>query len=68
VTDQGPGLSPEIQSRLFQKFSQGSDRGKGIGLGLYISREIIERHHGSIWVESTPGRGATFSFRIPAAL
>ena len=41
--------------------------GGGVGLGLYISREIILRHGGSIWASSSPGEGATFSFRIPVA-
>ena len=39
--------------------------GSGVGLGLYISRQLIERHGGTIWVESTPGAGATFCFRLP---
>src|SRR5690606_27454954 len=66
VRDTGPGMSPEIRERLFEKFSQGgSKRGKGVGLGLYISREIVRRHGGSIWVKSELGAGSTFSFRIP---
>jgi signal transduction histidine kinase len=65
VQDAGPGLSEELRARLFEKFVQGRRRSGGIGLGLYISREIIERHGGSIWADSKPGEGATFSFRIP---
>ncbi len=65
VADSGPGLSEELRARLFEKFVQGGRSSGGIGLGLYISREIIERHGGSIWASSEPGRGATFSFRIP---
>jgi eukaryotic-like serine/threonine-protein kinase len=69
VTDRGPGMTTEVRERLFQKFSQGSaKRSKGVGLGLYISREIIDRHGGSIWVDSEPNQGATFSFRIPTAV
>ncbi|RMH40609.1 MAG: GAF domain-containing protein [Deltaproteobacteria bacterium] len=68
VSDEGPGMTEEVRARMFEKFAQGDKkRGKGIGLGLYISREIIDRHGGSIWVDSEPGRGSTFSFRIPAA-
>lgn len=67
VRDTGPGMSEELRGRLFEKFSQGSGRRRssGVGLGLYISREIIIRHGGSIWVESELGNGSTFSFRIP---
>jgi len=65
VIDRGPGMSADVRDSLFEKFRQGKNRSKGIGLGLYISREIIERHGGSIWVESEPGHGAQFSFRIP---
>lgn len=66
VSDTGPGMSEEIRESLFQKFAQGKARkSAGVGLGLYISREIIHRHGGTIWVDSEPGSGATFSFRIP---
>jgi signal transduction histidine kinase len=66
VRDTGPGMSAEIRQRLFEKFAQGGrKRGKGVGLGLYISREIIRRHGGTIWVNSELGQGSTFSFRIP---
>ena len=70
VRDTGPGMSPDECRRLFDKFAQGPGQRRstgGIGLGLYISREIILRHGGSIWASSTPGAGATFSFRIPVA-
>jgi len=67
VADTGPGMSEAVRSRLFRKFSQGTGKRGGVGLGLYISREIISRHGGTIWVTSEPGKGATFSFRIPIA-
>ena len=70
VRDTGPGMSAEECRRLFDKFAQGPGQRRstgGIGLGLYISREIIQRHGGSIWASSNPGAGATFSFRIPVA-
>ncbi len=69
VADEGPGMSDAARGRMFEKFKQGKkNRSKGIGLGLFISREIIDHHGGTIWVESPPGQGATFSFRIPSAV
>jgi len=66
VRDQGPGITDEARERIFDKFVRG--RGEsvtGTGLGLYISRQIVQAHGGRIWVESEPGQGATFRFRIP---
>ncbi len=70
VRDTGPGMSPELRNQIFAKFTQGpgASRARGIGLGLYISREIVRRHGGSIWVESELGKGATFIVRIPVAI
>jgi len=69
VKDDGPGIAPADQERIFQKFRQAGDttseRPSGTGLGLAISREIIQRFGGRLWVESTPGEGATFSFTVP---
>jgi signal transduction histidine kinase len=68
VRDQGPGIDPPDQAKLFHPFSQGARRqsgGRSTGLGLYICRIIVEAHHGKIWVESTPGTGATFRFTLP---
>ncbi|MEX0616860.1 MAG: ATP-binding protein [Candidatus Woykebacteria bacterium] len=69
VKDTGEGIPPDALPKLFTKFfrvsgvlEQGS---KGTGLGLYISKAIVEMHKGKIWVESTPGVGSTFSFSIP---
>jgi signal transduction histidine kinase len=69
VRDQGPGLQPGELSRLFTKYyrTQEGRRAKGVGLGLYISRLIIEAHGGHIHAESTPGQGSTFSFTLPLA-
>lgn len=70
VIDTGPGIPPERRAHLFEKFAQGEEGRRsscGVGLGLYISREIIRRHGGVIWVESEPGKGSCFSFRVPAA-
>jgi signal transduction histidine kinase len=67
VSDQGIGITPEEQTRLFQPFSRGDAvRGiNGTGLGLYISRQIVERHGGTIAVESQPGIGSTFTVQLP---
>ena len=67
VSDQGPGIPPEDQSRIFDRFFRGNgQRSEGLGLGLYITRLLVEAHGGRIWVESEPGRGTTFSFTVPA--
>ncbi len=69
VSDDGPGIDPMDQARVFEKFIQVGDtltgKPQGTGLGLAISKEIIDRHGGRIWVESEPGRGSVFSFAIP---
>jgi len=63
VKDMGPGIDPEISTKLFTKFASKSDI--GTGLGLYISKGIIEAHGGKIWAENNLDLGATFSFSIP---
>lgn len=66
VADNGIGIRPEDQRLIFEKFRQaGYVRPQGTGLGLPISRQIIHHFGGRLWVESVPGRGATFSFTIP---
>ena len=69
VRDNGPGLTPEEQRVVFEKFRQGgntmTDKPQGTGLGLPISRQIVEHYGGRLWVESVPGEGATFSFLMP---
>jgi PAS domain S-box-containing protein len=67
VRDQGPGISPENQERIFLRFERATPASSvsGLGIGLYISREITERHGGSLRVESTPGQGATFIVELP---
>jgi PAS domain S-box-containing protein len=65
VEDRGIGLEPEQMGRLFEAFY--TTKPHGMGLGLAISRSIIEAHGGRLWAESVPGRGAVFSFRLPAA-
>ena len=63
VQDMGPGIDQEIMSKLFTKFASKSD--VGTGLGLFISKGIVEAHGGKIWAENNLGRGATFSFSLP---
>lgn len=69
IKDTGIGIAPEAQKELFTKFFrvQGhlAEGSKGTGLGLYLSKSIVEMHYGSIWVESELGKGSTFSFSIP---
>lgn len=67
VTDRGPGMDEQQLARLFKRFSRVDTKSgqPGSGLGLYLSKTMIEKHGGQIWVESTPGVGSTFSFRIP---
>jgi PAS domain S-box-containing protein len=71
VTDTGPGIPEEEIPRLFQRYyrarSQASRGAPGTGLGLYISRAIVEAHGGEILVTSQPGKGATFLVRLPRA-
>ncbi|WP_227817939.1 sensor histidine kinase [Nitrogeniibacter aestuarii] len=71
VSDNGPGIEPSMQNEIFERFRQvggGSEKPTGTGLGLPISRQIIDHFGGRLWVESRPGEGATFSFTLPRAL
>ena len=69
VSDEGIGLSPEQQELIFERFYRVDNaltrETQGAGLGLYIVRSIIEAHGGTIWVESEPGKGTTFTFTLP---
>jgi len=71
VRDEGPGIAPGDHETIFERFRQVSDtltgRPRGTGLGLPISRRIVEHFGGRLWVESELGRGATFSFVLPLA-
>ncbi len=66
VTDTGAGIESSKLEAIFERFSQvGNNDRRGLGLGLYISRCIIEAHGGRIWCESEPGVGSTFFFTVP---
>ncbi|MDX8402357.1 MAG: ATP-binding protein, partial [Mariprofundaceae bacterium] len=72
VRDEGPGIPPDQQEQIFERFFRADDarcrkQGEGAGLGLAICHRIIEAHDGLIWVESEPGRGATFHVLLPLA-
>jgi two-component system sensor histidine kinase KdpD len=70
VTDRGPGIPAEEQRRIFERYYRGKHgpgHVTGMGMGLPIARQVVEAHHGRIWVESQPGEGATFSFALPLA-
>ena len=65
IRDDGTGIAPEILPRLFEPFLTTKETGKGVGLGLAISRSILERHGGKIAVQSELGRGTTFTIVLP---
>jgi signal transduction histidine kinase len=65
VRDNGPGIAPEIRAQLFQPFVTG--KRSGLGLGLALTRQTVAEHGGEMWVESEPGKGARFLFRLPGA-
>lgn len=69
VQDDGTGIPQEYQNQIFQKFVRVNKQESGrTGLGLAICREIVRAHGGTIWVDSNPGRGSTFTFTLPVVL
>jgi signal transduction histidine kinase len=69
VADTGPGIAPEDHERIFEEFQQtaaGLEKGEGTGLGLALSKRLVELHGGRIWLESEVGKGSTFVFTLPA--
>jgi two-component system CheB/CheR fusion protein len=70
VQDFGIGIERENLGKLFERFYRVDNTAmkyEGLGLGLYVSAEILTRHRGNFWIESTPGKGSTFYFRLPLA-
>jgi signal transduction histidine kinase len=67
VADTGPGIAPEELETIFEEFKQATDgkRAEGTGLGLPLSRKLVELHGGRLWVESAAGNGSTFRFTLP---
>jgi signal transduction histidine kinase len=65
VQDTGPGISPEDQKILFERFRQGSHKRSGSGLGMHLSRKIVEAHQGTVEVKSELGKGSLFIVRLP---
>jgi len=67
IKDFGIGIPAEHHSRIFERFHRVSEEPNftGLGIGLYISNEIVQRHNGNMWVKSTPGEGSTFYFTLP---
>jgi len=67
VADDGPGVAPEERERVFEAFYRGASipDSPGTGLGLAIANAIVTAHDGRVWIEDTPGGGATFAFEIP---
>jgi signal transduction histidine kinase len=66
VDDTGPGVAPEIRSRLFQPFVT-AGKSNGVGLGLVFTRQTVLEHGGDLWLDIAPGGGARFSLRLPGA-
>ena len=67
VRDRGIGIAPQDQARIFEQFERavGKQVAPGLGLGLYITRQIVEAHGGRIEVQSSPGEGSAFTVRLP---
>ena len=67
VSDSGPGIQHEDRERIFDKYTRLDLRGgpRGLGLGLAFCRLAVDAHGGDIWVESQPGQGSSFKFRLP---
>src|SRR5690606_24814376 len=71
VADTGIGIAPEAAGRVFEPFYKADPARNvgdgGVGLGLAIVQRVVELHHGTVTLDSTPGRGSTFTIRLPAS-
>ena len=71
VADTGPGVAPDLHGAIFERFRQGdaflTRRHRGTGLGLALVKDLVGLCGGRVWLESAPGRGATFRFDLPLA-
>jgi len=68
VSDEGPGIDPQDIPHVFDRFYRAPEMArntKGAGLGLFLTRAIIEAHNGHIWIDTVPGQGARFCFSLP---
>ena len=65
IQDTGVGISPEDKAQLFERFRRGNHKRSNSGLGLYLCRQIIEKHNGTIHVESELNQGTTFTILLP---
>lgn len=66
ISDKGPGIEDTHQKRIFEKFERNQGRDiSGLGIGLFIAREIVQEHAGEILLRSSPGQGSDFEFKIP---
>ena len=65
VQDYGIGMSQEAQVHIFEQYYRANQKYPGLGIGLYITSEIVKRHHGRIWITSEEGKGSTFTFSLP---
>lgn len=66
INDEGEGIPKELKKQIFNRYFQIRSASPGFGLGLYITKRLIEQHKGHIWVDSKPGRGSTFYFSLPS--
>lgn len=67
VADNGPGISPEKHTKIFDMFYRGTEKSKGSGLGLYIVKETVEKMNGTISVKSSEGKGTSFTISLPVS-
>jgi signal transduction histidine kinase len=65
VSDTGVGIAAEYHQEIFEDFVRVDPSSSGMGLGLAITKRLIQAHHGKIWVDSEPGRGSSFKFLLP---